>query len=294
MSLDAMRWAKTVPVADATRRLVLLTLADYADAEWSTFVGQQRLADECLVSKRTAQRILAEFEERGLISREERRRPDGYRTSDRTVIHPDAGSQATPCHVTPATGSGDTGDDLRRQPGQSQVTPGVHAEPSVEPEVEPPVETSSLSADVDALCSQLADKVAAQRGGAQPPVTERWRKDMRLLLERGPLHQDRPEPCSPEKVETTIAYVFAEMSEPEGRSGFCWADQIRSPGALRDHWLQMAQAAKARRRAKLSPVDRAIARTEIATATPDLFSTMLAQLPRPNSAASAAARAALS
>lgn len=261
MSLDAIRWAKTVPVADPARRLVLMTLADYADAEWSAFVGQQRLADECLVSKRTIQRILAEFEERGLLSRDERRRPDGYRTSDRTFLHPDGQAQATPCHVTPGTGSGDTGDDLRRQPEQPQVTPGVHAEPPVEPEVEPPVEkTSSQSADVERLCDLLADRVAAQQDGRRPPVTDRWRKDMRLLLERGPLHQDTPETVAPVRVEHTIAYVFEHMAEPEGRSGFCWAAQIRSPQALRDHWHQMSDAAARARAARRGPSARAIDR----------------------------------
>src|SRR5262245_9528832 len=266
MSVDAITWARKVPVSDPARRPVRASRADYAKDKWSTFVGQERLSDECLVSKRTVHRILAEFEKRGLITREERRRPDGYRSSDRIQLHRDAGSQATPCHVSPEPTSGDSGADLRRQPEQPQVTPGVHAEPSVEPPVEPSVEnTSSLGADeVTELCDQLAERVATQQSGRRPVITDRWRKDMRLLLERGPLHQDTPEALTAEKVATTIGYVFDHLSDPQGSSGFCWAAQIRSPAALRDHWHQMANAAQrlrqAQRGASASAIDRAVAR----------------------------------
>jgi hypothetical protein len=96
---------------------------------------------------------------------------------------------------------------------------------------------------------------------------------MRLLLERGPLHQDTPEAVSAEKVGATIDYVFAHLAEPQGRGGFCWAAQVRSPAALRDHWHQMADAARRLRAGQRGPtataIDRAVARIH-PDQTPDL------------------------
>jgi hypothetical protein len=280
MSNEAINWAKSVPVADPGRRLVLMILADYADAEWSTFVGQDRLAAESLVSKRTVQRILAEFEDRGLITRDERRRPDGYRTSDRITLHRfysiETESQATPCHVTSEPISRDNGTDLRRQPEQPQVTPGVHAEPSVEALVDPSVETPSpLSADVARLCEMLADRVGQQQNGRRPSINRGWHQQMRLLIERGPLGRDQPEPISPDRVAATIRHVFEQMADPD-RGGFCWAAQVRSPEALRRHWDRMGVAVENIRKARRSPVDRALERmgmdTKASVMPLDLFS----------------------
>ena len=115
---------------------------------------------------------------------------------------------------------------------------------------------------VDELCNELAERVATQRGGARPPVTARWRTDMRRLLERGPLHQDEPTPVEPKRVRACLAVIFGELADPSGRNGFCWADQIRSPNALRDHWWQVYRAAQAlhqqSRHGKLAPVMRAV------------------------------------
>jgi hypothetical protein len=107
--------------------------------------------------------------------------------------------------------------------------------------------------EVDRLCALLAERVAQQQDSPKPPITERWREDMRLLLKRGPLRQKTPTPMPAERVAATIGYIFDEMAEPEGARGFCWAAQIRSPGALRDHWHQMAAAAQNRLKARRSP-----------------------------------------
>lgn len=103
------------------------------------------------------------------------------------------------------------------------------------------LEESIVDARVEALCTHLADRIAQHRGGDRPPITKAWRKAMRLLLERGPLHVDKPEPLTPERVRVSIDAVFDHLATPDGR-GFCWADQIRSAGALRDHFVQLKQA----------------------------------------------------
>lgn len=106
---------------------------------------------------------------------------------------------------------------------------------------------------VHSLCDLLADRIAQLQDGARPEITNRWRDQMRLLIERGPLHRAQPEPMTPEKIATTIGFIFDHMAEPEGRGTFCWADQIRSAHALRNHWDQMKRAAEKLVRARRSP-----------------------------------------
>jgi hypothetical protein len=93
--------------------------------------------------------------------------------------------------------------------------------------------------EIGRLCRLLATAVEQQRG-SRPRVTTNWMKDIDLLLRRGPKGVDGPPP-SVQEVEQMIAGVFSKLSEPD-RKGFCWADQIRSAHALRDHWDQLRVA----------------------------------------------------
>jgi len=104
------------------------------------------------------------------------------------------------------------------------------------------------------LCRLLADAVETHRG-TRPTIGARWTKDMGLLLRRGPKGVEGPPP-SVEDVATMIDAVFSRLNQPD-RKGFCWADQIRSASALRDHWDQLALAVK--RTAPTAPTDDAVA-----------------------------------
>lgn len=118
MSTDAITLVKSRCIGSVTAKSVLFVLADYADAEWSSFVGQKRLAAEAEVGERSVRRLLAELEGRGLIRRERRYREDGYRTSDRTVLVVDAIASlpATVAAKTlPATDDTLTGQGLAAQ-----------------------------------------------------------------------------------------------------------------------------------------------------------------------------------
>jgi hypothetical protein len=117
--------------------MVMLILADYADAEWSTFVGQVRLAEEAEMSERAVRGILADFETEGLISREKRYRDNGAggRNSDRTTINrlallglPEAHAGkglAAPAAGLPAPDDRVTGSSLAGEPlGEPPEEPG--------------------------------------------------------------------------------------------------------------------------------------------------------------------------
>lgn len=86
MAHDATTLVKQRRFGSTSVKAVVLVLADYADTTWSCFVGQRRLAFEAEVGERTARRILADLEARGLIARQRRTRADGTRTSDRIVL----------------------------------------------------------------------------------------------------------------------------------------------------------------------------------------------------------------
>ena len=68
------------------RKAVARSLADHADAQWSTFVGQERIAAEAEVGIRTARRILADFAALGLIRRIPQYGGKWGRRSDITVL----------------------------------------------------------------------------------------------------------------------------------------------------------------------------------------------------------------
>lgn len=119
-----------------------------------------------------------------------------------------------------------------------------------ETEIEEETEVRAASNVVDMprpevvqLCSLLAERVGTHRDSPPPPVTKRWRKDMRLLLDRGPLDQDKPTPFDEDRVRRTIEFIFGSLAE-RGENGFCWADQIRSPHALRRHWHKASLSSK--------------------------------------------------
>lgn len=274
---------QTRTLGSPTRKAVLMFLADVAGEDGSSYYRVETIAAALELGEKTIRRALNEFEEAGLLTRVRHRREDGtlgqYRyllqwdtiaalpwngtrsgrrgTDPFGTMPPPVTDDRPPVTVTagpPVTQSPTTGHGDRAEP------------PVVTPATEPPENEPSapVGDDVTRLCDQLAEKVATQQDGRRPPITERWRTDMRLLLERGPLHQDTPEAVSAEKVGTTIDYVFAHLAEPQGRGGFCWAAQVRSPGALRDHWHQMADAARRLRAGQRGPtataIDRAVAR----------------------------------
>lgn len=108
-----------------------------------------------------------------------------------------------------------------------------------------PKDTNNVDPVIDALCHQLSDAVGEYQGGPskRPKVTDRWRTDMRLLIERGPAERESPDPVPPERVQSAIAFVFTHLADP-GKDGFCWATNIRSPHKLRMKWDSLLDAGR--------------------------------------------------
>ena len=176
------------------RKAVALVLADHADGDrWATTVGQQRISREAEVGERTVRRVLAEFEDEGLIRRVRRHRESGARTSDEIVLvqsaierlpATDAGRQIPPTGQGGRLDGSDQGGTYR--PHRPNL-PATQAEPTgqggrgYEPSGEPSVEPDSLR----------SSRLPATQAGSDldPPTGQSGRLDGTLVLD-----QDRSDP----------------------------------------------------------------------------------------------------
>jgi hypothetical protein len=255
MSGQATGWVLRYGPKDRAKRAVLLTIADAANRDGEhAHPGVTAMVEGSLYSRPTVLRHVAEMVEEGWLVIEQqgggRGRATVYaipgvkRSQDETVSPPERSHSATETVSSePETVSQQGPDQPERvHNGLSTVTTNG---------------TTSVAASDDAtqgmveeLCKLLADAIA-EHGAAKvkPAVTATWRKDMSLLLRRGPAKIATPGPLDPERVARAIAVLFSELNVPQGSSGFCWADQVQSPTALRKHWNSIANAARAQRRA---------------------------------------------
>jgi hypothetical protein len=84
----APAWAAEQRVRDVGSKAVLLTLAAYADEDFTCYPSQERIAAETEQSVRQVARQLSFLESLGLLSRS-RRYVQGNRSSDRYLLHLD-------------------------------------------------------------------------------------------------------------------------------------------------------------------------------------------------------------
>ncbi|SDZ02486.1 helix-turn-helix domain-containing protein [Herbiconiux ginsengi] len=131
MSLRALVWAwgqvpltlgedgspPLVPKPSLAAKLVLMALADYADEAGSCFPSHATLSAMCCMSTKTVSRAIEILERRELLTREQRRRGNGSRTSDRYVLHLNGAPEKQPDNLS---GSGrPQPDNLSAPNGQS-------------------------------------------------------------------------------------------------------------------------------------------------------------------------------
>lgn len=256
MSVQWLSWVFDAVEVVGGQRLVLLSLANHADDRGVCWPSIDTLSKEARLSRRRVEEAIRGLVATGIVQRTVNgapvpgsNRPNLYRL----IKAPDetAGAESSaPADVAPDESSGP--DEMA--PAESSSSPRTirPAQPRTNRPAKPSVEPSNNRqephvveprSDIDSLCALLAERVGTHRDGPSPPVTKRWRTDMRLLIDRGPLNQDQPTPLGVERVERAIRFCFDRLADANG-SGFCWADQVRSPQSLRKHWHQLATAAK--------------------------------------------------
>jgi hypothetical protein len=115
MSAGALFWAMKQKPGNAAQKLLLICLANFADARGRAYPKQATLAEFALMSERTVRRGLDDLEALGFVRREERRRQDGTRRGD--LYH-----LALPADIVPPGEDDDaesTGQNGRLSTGQN-------------------------------------------------------------------------------------------------------------------------------------------------------------------------------
>ena len=189
MSYHLAAWAMDVDVPPR-EKLMLILIASHANDDGECFPSQTTLAYRSGLSRRTVLRSLAELEERGVITRRQRRRPDGSRSSDtiRLNVHgapvrpPLAAGNLTdrarvvfPPQGDSVSPGGDNvthhGDSVSPHGDNDDATrcPVVTAEPVIEPIREPVRESSAADAAARTTVGASTDASASTVRGVRLP-----------------------------------------------------------------------------------------------------------------------------
>ena len=86
MSVEAVHLVKSRRLGDVVSKAILLILADYADADWSSWASIQRIAAEAEVSRSTVKRRVDDLCSAGIVAVEARYRANGSQTSNRVTL----------------------------------------------------------------------------------------------------------------------------------------------------------------------------------------------------------------
>lgn len=81
MSYNATDWAFKQPISDSSAKLVLLAICHHADKDGNAFPSLSRINELTGLAKRTISRKVAMLVDMGLMTAEERTRPNGSQTS---------------------------------------------------------------------------------------------------------------------------------------------------------------------------------------------------------------------
>ncbi|MCA6264427.1 MAG: helix-turn-helix domain-containing protein [Phenylobacterium sp.] len=132
MSVGAIDWAFKVEDVNAPCKLVLLALANFANNQNQSWASQSTISKMTCLSTKTIRKALSMLEADGFISRQERRREDGSRSSD--IITLNLSQTAL------GGGEGGSGGGELRSGGVGNDVPGggeprSPQEPSTEPSV---------------------------------------------------------------------------------------------------------------------------------------------------------------
>jgi biotin operon repressor len=136
MSGRILNWAARISAGDLTAKAVLLVLAEAANEQAETIIGQDTIAERLETSRETVTRAMKRLEQRGLITRLRRRREGGYRTSDLVKL--------TLCDL--ASRDFPSRDDFSRDANaDSYVTQDHSLTPSINPQIKDTSEGPSES-----------------------------------------------------------------------------------------------------------------------------------------------------
>lgn len=253
MSIDALNWVLTHSPSKGAERLVMIVLANYANEAGESYPGMETIAEKANLSFDCARRSVAKLEKSGQIVRvvngapDERiprhRRPNLY-----TLVM--GGLNAPPNDEWVGLLTRDGWDNQHAMGGTK--SPTKEKEEPKKNERRPRSEISEASARdespvVEDLVELFADMVETVKG-KRPKIGKAWKRDMRLLLERGdPAYE--PNPVDPDRVRRLIEFMRANPTFPSRSPDFAWPAVVQSPNKLRAKYEALRVAASAERSA---------------------------------------------
>ena len=199
MSIEVMNWAWEQPVAKATNKLVLLALADHANADGECWPSMKRIAERSDISPRHVSRAINELIDLGLVEKAGRRRHGGqfrgwdYRVLvQRTSASDGHGRPVTSGHGRPSPA--DTG--VRSEPSENRqeepLAPAAQEKPAKKKDELFEAIASACGIDIRQLTGssrgQLNKATKELRDiGAEPGDVEAKAKAYRKLYENAAL-----------------------------------------------------------------------------------------------------------
>jgi hypothetical protein len=152
----------------ASEKLLLLVLANFADEAMGCWPSHKRLADDTGLTQRTVLTLLKALEDKKLISRTERLRADGSRTTDKITLHFSGEIISTRGETISGGGEiGDTGVGKPTAGGGEIISPLTTFEPSTEPSKEP---KRADARDLAKKIWEFQPKIGDKRRSTQPDV----------------------------------------------------------------------------------------------------------------------------
>ncbi len=219
MSVFASAWAWERKLPTATQKLILLACADAADDNGVFWLRQKRIATKCGTCAKTVQRTLRDFERSGLLTKSERFREDGGRSSNKYTL-------LLPTPSTLRTNSPEEAGDSKSLGGKSpggtdtQVSKGAwtsgcpggqdiamsQQEPPPNPNPDPQKRTTTMRA-VDKQLSAIEQRsLLSVTAGLAPGEREALFSQLSKKLSAG-------------EVRAPVAWVTAAVSRINGRGG---------------------------------------------------------------------------
>jgi DNA-binding MarR family transcriptional regulator len=223
-------FARDPTFSDKAFRLDVLlgTWANHGDEDQRAWPSLGTLAEMMGCHPATVRRALTELVDRGRVQIE-----SGKATGEPNLYHlldPEGHALVD----DPLT----EGSRTHARGGRAPTRAGVaHPRASNKNQKNKNQEQEPRDEEIEELSKYFAHRAGKHRG-KDLKVSPSWHRDMDLLHRRGDPSLANPEEVPVANIKQGIDYLFDRLAIPNG-GGFCWADVIRSPASLREHWEQL-------------------------------------------------------
>jgi DNA-binding transcriptional ArsR family regulator len=186
MSVEALTLALKQKGVTPTEKLLLIVLANYAGPTFACWPSQRLLAEQTGLTERSVRALLAALEVKGLLTRRERRRPGGYKTTDMVTLYLVGGlPEATSASGVDAPDEAEVFSDLTGSNFRShrKLLP-------ISPEAASGLTTFEPSVNHQLTRERNERRYANEQNasnGRQPPAVRRQSAALRVLARRGAL-----------------------------------------------------------------------------------------------------------